>query len=416
MDRDLSRRALGKGLAAQKRRGAGGPMRKRDRTHVASKDASSARGCSIDLTPRLRGDVARLLFAAVFGVSGVFGGGMFEGGVFGDGAGSVIAASVAVSFDAPAVAACRDVTPEAFQETNPDERLVETQIDISSLVQSGDETDLREYFYRLESPRQTLRIVDYAPKTTLASELAGNVIVENKQETNRGLGMTAAAPLDWPLKLNGSGELGSKTCSTERYELAPPMTMVAASGTRDRGHSVYFRLRRSRTTAFEGAKRFTLVMRVSAAWRADYLHLSCAAFGVAKRSALLASGDDTTVCGRRRFVVALYAEGDASAKAAAQRLVRAESDLWQTLSTARQQLDRRSRSTLAGRVSALFEGGSVVRASDDVAEAIVYGDAVAAKDALGLRLPPQVRQAAIRYAVARRALDSLETDGASDVQ
>jgi hypothetical protein len=323
------------------------------------------------------------------------------------------AAALDVSFDVTPSVACRDVTTAEFAEANPDERLVEARFEVSSLIRRGKEDALLEYFYRVESPWRTLRITDYTPKTTLASDMAGNVAVEDKREATRGLGVTVAAPLDWPVKFGSSGELAAKNLHATRYELVPPMTAVAASGTLDRGHSVYFKLRPSRSTSLEGAKSFTLVARVAAGWRADYVHLTCTATGVTK--GLISPLDEQTVCGRRRFVVALYAEGDASAKSAAERLVRAESELLKTISANRQAMERRFYPTFAHRFSALFDNAPAAL-PDDVAEAIVYGDKASNKDLLALRLPVEVRQAAVRYTVARRALSDLRDEERSDVQ
>ena len=317
------------------------------------------------------------------------------------------AVALEVVFDASPSVACRDVTPDDFAEANPDERLVEARIEVSSLIRRGREDDLVEHFYRFDSSRQTLRIVDYSPKTTLASEMAGNVTVENKQEATRGIGVSVAAPADWPIKLGSSGELGAKALSSTRYELVPPMTAVAASGTLDRGHSVYFKLRPSRSTSLAGAQSFSLVFRVPSRWRADYVHLTCTASGVAR--GLFSPSDERAVRGRRRFVVALYAEGDASAKAAAERLVRAESELLQTISANRQGLERRLFPSLARHINVLFEGTATTSLPDSIAEALLYGDKTPENEILDARLPAEVRQAVVRYGVARRALFDLET-------
>jgi len=324
---------------------------------------------------------------------------------------SVPAAGLEVSFDVTPSVACRDVTTDEFAKANPDERLVEARIEVSSLLRGGKEEALLEYFYRFDSPRRTLRIVEYSPQTTLASDMAGNVTIENKQEATRGLGMTVAAPLDWPVKFGTSGELGAKTLASTRYELVPPMIAAAASGTLDRGHSVYFKLRSSRSTSLEGAKSFTLVFRADASWRADYVHLTCTASRAAK--GLFGPLDEQTVCSRERFVVALYVQGDAAAKAAAERLVRAESELLKTISVNRRALEKRFHPTLVHRFGALFDGGASVAVPDNVADAVVYGAKIPDEDILDVRLPADVRQAVVRYTVARRALSSLRDGKAS---
>ncbi|HPM83158.1 MAG TPA: hypothetical protein PLF81_20795, partial [Candidatus Anammoximicrobium sp.] len=90
-----------------------------------------------------------------------------------------------VSFDVMPTVGCRDVTTAEFAEANPDERLIEAHVEVSSLIRQGNEGDLLQYFYRFDSPRRTMRIVDYTPKTTLASDVAGNVTIEKKKETTK---------------------------------------------------------------------------------------------------------------------------------------------------------------------------------------------------------------------------------------
>ncbi len=359
------------------------------------------RVCSIAAFCSSRVQIVQILLAAAFGTGASLA------------SRPVLAESPEVSFDVTPSVGCRDVTTAEFAEANPDERLVEAQIEVSSLIRQGNEGDLLQYFYRFDSPRQTLRIVDYLPKTTLASDLAGNVTIETKQESTKGLGATVTAPFEWPVKLAGSGELATKTLDSTRYELVPPMTAVAASGTLDRGHSVYFKLKPSRSTSLEGAKHFAMVFRVPHNWRADYVHLSCTASATVK--GLLGPLDEQFICGRRKFVVALYAEGDASAKTAAERLVRAESDLLKSISVNRKELERRFYPTVVHRVGAMFEGVSA-SLPENVAEAIVYGGPAADRQMWELRLPAEVRQAVAKYTVARRALSSLRAAEASEVQ
>ncbi len=155
------------------------------------------------------------------------------------------------------------------------------------------------------------------------------------------------------------------------------------------------------------------MFRVPQSWRADYIHLTCTATGTAK--GLLGSFDEDFVCGRRKFVVALYAEGDASAKAAAERLLRAESDLIKSISANREALEKRRYPTLAHRMGALFEGPTAPQ-PDGVAEAILHGAKAPDKELNALPLPAEVRQAVAKYAVARRALFSLGTAEPAAVQ
>jgi hypothetical protein len=318
-----------------------------------------------------------------------------------------------VYFDSAPVVACRDVTTAEFAAANSGEKLVEARIQVSSLIRSGREDDLLQYFYRFESLRQTVRVVDYAPKTTLASNVAGNVSIEEKKEQTRGMGVSLSGPHDLPIKVAGSGDMGTKSADSVRYELVPPMTAVAASGTIHRGRGVYFKLRPSRSTTLEGDKEFSIVLRVAADWRGDFVYLSCTAMGV-KRSVVPSFSDDV-ICGTRRFAVALYIEGDAAAKAAAERLVQAEADLLRSISANHREIQQSRYPTIAHKVGGLLD---VVEPAvpDDWEQYVIYGGRQERIEQIAQRLPSTVRSAISRYTVARHEFVSLVPDSATDLQ
>ncbi len=318
-----------------------------------------------------------------------------------------------VAFDIDPLVACRDVTPPEFAKANPDERLVQADIQVSSLIRNGGEGDLIQYFYRVESPDGTVRIADYSPKTTLASDIAGNISIEKKKEKTNHVGLALTGPIDWPVRATGSGDLGSKSHNIERYELLPQQFAVAASGTIRRGHGVYFKLKPSRSTTLEGSKQFTLVFRVPKEWRGDYVHLSCTAVGL--RRGVVAPLDERTICGARRFVVALYADGDASAKSAAERLARAEIGLLKSVHENRRAIEKRFYPTFAHKVGAMLE---VIKppVPNDWAQRLIYGTQQTGIAEIAKRLPTDVREAVDEYAVAKRELFQMGMPEASEVQ
>ncbi|MCH7725242.1 MAG: hypothetical protein IH991_01985, partial [Planctomycetes bacterium] len=167
-----------------------------------------------------------------------------------------------VQFDVARTIECRDVTPAKFSAANPDERLVEATFEVSSLIRGDNKDDLIEIFYEVVCRRKDCKVVDYLPRTTLATNLAGNIGIEKKQEQVRSLRIGVSGVLESVVKINGTGDVGSKRNSSVRYELLPPMETVAASGTIGRSTGVYFRLRSSRQTSLEGSKQFVLVLRV----------------------------------------------------------------------------------------------------------------------------------------------------------
>lgn len=322
-------------------------------------------------------------------------------------------ASPRVRFDLAPAVACKDVTPSEFAKANPDEKLVQATFKVSSLIRSGKENDLIRFFYRVESLEQTIRVVDYSPKTTLASDVAGNISIEKKKDTTNHIGMALTGPFDWPVKMSGSGDLGSKSHDAIRYELLPQQFAVAASGTIHRGYGVYFKLRPSRSTSLEGEKDLTVVFRVPREWRGDYVQLSCTAIGV--RRGVVRPLDEHAVFGARRFVVALYVDGDGSAKAAAERLVRAESELLKTVSANRREIEERFYPTIAHKIGAFLD---VIEPTlpENWAERLIYGPHDGEFDGITNRLPSQVQEAVNEYSVARRELFRLGTSGTSEVQ
>lgn len=252
------------------------------------------------------------------------------------------AESPRVKFDMPYLLAARDVTPAAFSQANPRERLVEVRFPISSFLAAGDEDDLTQLVYRIEGPQGQFAVTDFLPKTTLESRYAGNLNIESLSDHETDLHIDLAGNYQWLTGFTANAKYHDKEFSQVKGELLPPLEAVAASGTTNRQRGVYFKLRGSSRTWLEGEKEFAAVLRVHQDWRADYVVVRCEAEGIQR--GFVKQLDERRSAGRRDFVVALYAEGDESAKAAAAELIRAEAALRQTV---RQQPTTKTTSTTA---------------------------------------------------------------------
>ncbi len=217
-----------------------------------------------------------------------------------------------VRFDVTLLIACRDVTPPEFAATRPGEKLLEAAFNISSLIECGKESDLDQFFYRIESPEHSLHIVDHLPRTEVASNVVGHIAVERHDESSAQLGGALGAAYPPFSKAEVSGQLGSKSGLQVRYEMLPPKELLAASGTLDRERGVFFKLRPSGQTSLEGAKQFVCVFRVPCGWRGDYIRITCQATGY--RRGLVSSLDAKCPSGEASFLVGLYAEGDELAR------------------------------------------------------------------------------------------------------
>lgn len=310
-----------------------------------------------------------------------------------------------VEFDISYMVGCLDVTPPEFAAVNPGERLVEARFQVSTFIGSGDPDDLIQYLYRVQSPRRSVEIVDYQPKTAMESRYAGNVGIENKSETSRSLGLNIGAHDEHVLPINGTlgGDLAVKTSGSVRYELLPPLELVAASGTMHRGSGAYFKLKPSGRTSLEGAKEFVLVLRVPNHWQGDYMHIRCEATGP-ERSLL--SGGDQKSCGRADFMVALYQSGSETAKQAAERFANAESSLRYLAKQRDEEIDQLRYPTLAHRVGAMLDVYDP--AVDSIwLEKLLFGPPDANAVALTSHLPGPVQKRAKAYLAAKRHLGAL---------
>ena len=326
--------------------------------------------------------------------------------------GGVYAQSPLVHFDMNPAVACRDVTPPEFAEANPDERLVEARFEISALIRQVNYDTLLHFFYRLETQEDSVSVADYLPKTTLASDQASNVTMERRSEKSNHAGVTLTSPVDWPSKLTASTDLGQKAADSTRVELVPQMIAVTASGTVQQGRGVYFKLKPSRSQTLEGARQFTVVLRVPNGWRGGYAYLACTAAGIDR--GLVRPLDERILSGDRRFVVALYLEGDVEAKAAAQRLVRAETDLYRVASSRRAELDRLNRPSLRQRLDSLFSSARPLIPANWTQQ-LVFAQQPPSIERVADRLPAEVQQAIAEYNAARSELRFL-TDGMVEVQ
>ena len=227
-----------------------------------------------------------------------------------------------VQFDVAQTVSCRDVTPPSFAEIHPDERLVEATFQISALMHLGNQDDLIEFLYVVDSPERTMQVEDYLPKTTLSTDVVGSIGIDERKENTLTNGIKLDGEVSDYLKANVSRARTKTNGERVQYERLPPLELLSASGTMNRGAAAYFKLKPSPRTSLEGSKDFVLVLRVPAAWRGDYVRVRCDAVGYDR--GMVRHFDETKHVGRGEFYVALYAEGDLEAKQAAHHVVESE--------------------------------------------------------------------------------------------
>ncbi len=300
-----------------------------------------------------------------------------------------------VQFDTAPTVGCRDVTPEDFAKTNPHHRLVEARIRVSALVPNADRSNEWQSLYQFISPAASLQIVDFDPKTELATDIAGNISIDKKNETTKSLGVSLSGSFNHLMRGTGGVDLGSKNGAQVRYELKPRKSAILAAGTIGRGTGVYFKLRPSAETCLEGERDFRLVMRVPDTWRGDILYVRCEAQQIHHGS--------VTAFESGRFIVGLYSAGDDRAMAAAERLVRAEAMLRRSGAAHRRGIQRRALPTFVHRVGAMLDVYQS-KLPETWLEQIIYGPTDLKRRQFSRYLPDEVQQAAEQFGQAKRRM------------
>jgi hypothetical protein len=232
-----------------------------------------------------------------------------------------------VEFDLAYTAECRDVTPDEFALTHPDERIIEAYFRISTLVSAGRERDLEELMITVNSSERRLRVLDFTPQTVLLSDIAEPICTVTTDETAKsldaGLGGSASAPVPFG-QVTASPSAGARIAQRdmvqETIKRLPPREQVVAAGTLNGEHGVFFKLKRNSQDAFEGAKEFAVRFVAPIDWRADWVVLTCEARGPGH---WYTSARDE-ISGQTKVLVGLYQEGDLNARAAARRMAAAE--------------------------------------------------------------------------------------------
>ena len=232
-------------------------------------------------------------------------------------AGAAVAEDPDMQFDCDPTVVCRDITPVDFSLSNPDEKIIEATIRISTRMTAGATEDLTELVYEIQSPLG--RIDDFSPRTKLSSEYVEPIQIVKTVGKNNTIGGsvngTMAAPIPLPASAHPVASLGRNEHDsvTEEMRKMPAKKPLIISGTFSQRQGVFFKFKQSNQVSLEGIKSITCSFIVPRDWRGDYLLLSCRADG--QRSRYFIKG--IYPCGESRFVVGLYLEGDLEAKQAA---------------------------------------------------------------------------------------------------
>jgi hypothetical protein len=214
-----------------------------------------------------------------------------------------------VQFDLPKRLIAHNVveatTPRVF-------RLVEVTVPVSARVVVGDVGKVKEITIEIDGGSSGLVVHDFAPQTTLGSDLASDIQVTTTTEQARtfdaSLGGQSPLPLgDVVAQVAPSISAGNKnrTAETKTTSRLAPKRPIVVSGTLNEGRGAFFQLRPSSQTTLEGQHTLSVVFRVPNDWTLSHLDVRCWARG--DRQILWF--DQTQVWGSTRRTVAMAMAG-----------------------------------------------------------------------------------------------------------
>ncbi len=260
-----------------------------------------------------------------------------------------------VQFDAPTSVIACDVTPPEMTGESSGERLVQLNFPVSTRLGCTSRQAILQMQIEIKSTGPGIQIVDYAPRTSLYSEIDGPIAVESREESSHSLGFDAGGTVAEMVKLGANAGTGKTTGYSERYQRIPHQKLLLASGTLQRGTAVYFKFNPSPQTTLEGGHELSITLRVPATWRGGILRVDCRADG--SEPGLLGR-HDRFVAGSSSFMVATWLKGDSEAQAIVSGYCEIESRLRQIASSR----ERRQKSGAAGdpvaQLSQLFRGST----------------------------------------------------------
>jgi hypothetical protein len=198
-------------------------------------------------------------------------------------------------------------------------REIEARLPISILLAAGNQNQLSEIVIRIESRHRQAEVVDFAPRTRLASSVVGNVEVtergdERKHAQINLFGVAPAAPT-----IHGKASAGyhDERQAVWSYERLAPHEVLVASGTTDRGYGAFFKFRPSSQASLEGSHDLLLRLRVPMNWRSEIYDVTAIAYA---RKGKEISFDDRPVAGQETFTVVFHQAGDEAVRRLATRM------------------------------------------------------------------------------------------------
>jgi hypothetical protein len=190
------------------------------------------------------------------------------------------------------------------------------------MIESPQAPRIDQWLIRCQPRDSQVRVVDYAPRTETASDLATPIQIKKTDEESSSVGLSVDGSYGHAIRASGGFDRGEKSTNSIQFDRLAPVQAVTASGTINRGRGVYFKLRWTARQVLEGEKTFRLTFQVSPQWRGSLMDVSVVA--QSERKALGTWERKPETIGSDEFVVAIYRQGDQQAAEHARALSLAE--------------------------------------------------------------------------------------------
>ena len=288
-----------------------------------------------------------------------------------------------VQFDVTAMVGFQNVSADNTATVSPGEKDVHASLVVSMFVPP--KMQVTHALYHFYFPEGMTRIVDYAPRTRVATAVVGEIDVSKNAATEKHVSLGGSAKFESWVSANAGGGRNQTNATTTHYRVQPPVATVLAAGTTNRERGVYFKLQQTSTETLEGEQQLQLTLRVPAYWRGGYMRLVAQASTV--KGALPASS----------FLVPVFLQGDTEAHQIAGQLLTFERHLLQSIAEHGREIRRAGRPTFAHEIS--------IRDPElpgDWQEQILWRTTGAALPNFAARLPSQVRVATANFHTAKR--------------
>lgn len=299
-----------------------------------------------------------------------------------------------VRFDTPSNVVACDVTPPEMLFENPDQRLIQLVIPISTRISCPHNEPVMQMQIEVKSVGGNSLIVDYAPRTSMFTNIDGPIVVESRKESNVSLGIDASGSLADSVKMSAKAGTGQTNGYSEHYQKIPDQQLLLASGTLERGRGAYFKFNQSPQTTLEGGHEISVTIRVPVSWRGGMMRIDCNA--VASRTGLFGHKDDVPA-GKASFVIATWLKGDLEAQSIVHQYTDIESrfrhgvSLWQ---------QRQSRNSTDDPIAVFFGGKSSPLPENWVDQFMLY-DSRSISSKIRPHLSRDLQRAADQYLASR---------------